>query len=433
MKKLNEKEAASIIANTNTKIFMRTEEPGETAKLAVDRGDKALRVRTSGFERRNGDLAGRHFVDQENATIEAADRITLTDLAAQGDGEMHIISQEKIIRARGIYANPEGSVEKKKLQLRANHFIKVPKPSLSDIQVSMRSPEILEQLARPEMAEELRREVAAALAGMEAAAEAGDEIAMAGRTYNRLLASGKKPLEAACGAVAEAMQLLRTGTASFVDDVRSSYAPAAVPPANAGFDLAEFERGGFGEAESSGRGTAARNFDDAGGRFDEAIASAGGVPLASAPPPFAPPARTISRPFGQPRKPQRVDPTVPHGVSVNDGSIIEAATRMASNEAIMKALAALDYDGNQVSSRQVEERLDQALGAPQGMDNNQLQETGQQVAAFDQAAGAIKAARPLFSAEDFDDTGDEGEEGGERTIVSDFLAGLISDGQDDKS
>src|SRR5690606_25017035 len=49
MLRLNDKEAKSIIANTNTKIFMRTEEAGETGKLAVDSGGRGMRTQVGSF------------------------------------------------------------------------------------------------------------------------------------------------------------------------------------------------------------------------------------------------------------------------------------------------------------------------------------------------------------------------------------------------
>ena len=129
MKRRNEKEADSIIANTNVKIIMRLEDPGATAKLAIERGDKALRVRVGGFERQIGDMVGLNYVQNTSANFEETSRISLRDLAAQKDGEMHVLFQDKIIRARSFFANPEGAIEKSTLRPRPNHFVRVPRPS----------------------------------------------------------------------------------------------------------------------------------------------------------------------------------------------------------------------------------------------------------------------------------------------------------------
>ena len=129
MKRRNEKEADSIIANTNVKIIMRLEDPGATAKLAIERGDKALRVRVGGFERQIGDMVGLNYVQNTSANFEETSRISLRDLAAQKDGEMHVLFQDKIIRARSFFANPEGAIEKSALRPRPNHFLRVPRPS----------------------------------------------------------------------------------------------------------------------------------------------------------------------------------------------------------------------------------------------------------------------------------------------------------------
>jgi len=128
MKRRNEKEADSIIANTNVKIIMRLEDPGATAKLAIDRGDKALRARVSGFNRNMG-LGSASYVDNTNANLEEASRISLRDLAAQREGEMHVLFQDRVIRARSFYANPEGAIDTRTLRPRPNHFIRVPRPS----------------------------------------------------------------------------------------------------------------------------------------------------------------------------------------------------------------------------------------------------------------------------------------------------------------
>lgn len=145
MKRRNEKEADSIIANTNVKIIMRLEDPGATARLAIERGDKALRVRVSGFDRSVAGASGINYVENAQASFEETSRISLRDLAAQKEGEMHVIFQDKIIRARGFFANPEGAIEKAVLYPRPNHFVRVPRPSSDRYR---RHPEIEDLIAR---------------------------------------------------------------------------------------------------------------------------------------------------------------------------------------------------------------------------------------------------------------------------------------------
>src|SRR3546814_10248433 len=49
MLRLNDKEAKSIVANTNTKIFMRTEEAADTGQRGVESGCKGMRSKVGGF------------------------------------------------------------------------------------------------------------------------------------------------------------------------------------------------------------------------------------------------------------------------------------------------------------------------------------------------------------------------------------------------
>ncbi len=119
MEKLNEKEAHSIIANTNTKIFMKTEDPNKTTDLAVKRGFKALRSRSGGHERRTGEIGGNYFVENDNASFQDSDVIDGADLAGQLSGEMHVTNGKRVIRAKSFYAQPDGTLDVKKLNLQA--------------------------------------------------------------------------------------------------------------------------------------------------------------------------------------------------------------------------------------------------------------------------------------------------------------------------
>jgi intracellular multiplication protein IcmO len=427
MKRLNEKEAASIIANTNTKIFMRTEEPNETAKLAIDRGDKAIRVQTKSFERKSGDLIGTHFAEDVGANLETADRITLTDLTAQGEGEMHIVFQDKIVRAKGLYANPEGSVDKGKLRLRANHFVKVPKPSLSDMRSREDLPKIMERLLDPHTPEMLREEEEKRLAGVPEMAEAGDEIAMAARTFERALTIRRKPVEAACAALADVLGVLKGMTDGFSDDVRSNYAIGPIQPR--GFDPHDFEipsdnvrdtYAGFpgmqdDEPEHDGRREGGRGVSMA----------------ANVPPPLSP---RQQKPFPGVRKPQRVDPKVPHGASVNDANLVDMVDRVTSSDAIMRSLAQLNFDGEGTTTEQVERNLSGAIGnlsSPASAEKLANVTSGfERADAVTRAAARMIVPMPSDDDDEFDMDEDDDEGGG--PLVTSFLEKLLIDQDDDK-
>jgi len=430
MKRTNEKEAAPIIANTSTKIFMKTEEPNETAKLAIDRGDKALRTRAASFDRKTSE-AGNYAVEANSATFEEANRISLTDLTRQMSGEMHIIHQDLIVRARSFYVQPEVALNKDLLHLRANYFVKVPRPSLDEIAVSTRGPDIMERLAGPDTPRKLKADADAAVAAIQAAAEAGDEIAMAVRTFDRVTRAGRKPIEAACAAVADVMRLLRGAVASFAEDVHGTYA-AGAPPAQGGFAIADPDDDGFGggfpgggDPEGGHRGgmAGAHPGEDFGDGFADPFMADRGVPLSDAPLPPRP-----ARPFAPAaRRPQRVDPGIRHGATVDGGPLIDMADRIASNDAIMNSLAALDFNGDQITSQEVDSAIEKAVGGAAARGGPPDGVPGR-VEAFDRAASTIGAARPAAGSgahpqHEEDDDGGEGS----GQFVSDFLEGLLSD------
>ncbi len=105
MKRLNEKEAASIIANTNTKIFMRTEEMDQTANLAKVAGGQGMRTQVSGFSQFTGDFAS-GFRPGEDAQVSSVDNVDILDLKGMGAGEMLVMYKAERIFGVSFYANP---------------------------------------------------------------------------------------------------------------------------------------------------------------------------------------------------------------------------------------------------------------------------------------------------------------------------------------
>jgi intracellular multiplication protein IcmO len=215
MKRRNEKEADSIIANTNVKIIMRLEDPGATAKLAIERGDKALRVRVGGFDRQMGDVSGLNYVQNASANFEETSRISLRDLAAQKDGEMHVLFQDRIIRARSFFANPEGAIEKSALRPRPNHFLRVPRPSSERYRRNAELETLLKRLTAKANGDDrpgslltrvLRDEEARLRSG--ATADTMNRLEIASVLSEQMSASGERgarassPMSAACVALA---------------------------------------------------------------------------------------------------------------------------------------------------------------------------------------------------------------------------------------
>ena len=436
MKRNNEKEAASIIANTNTKIFMKMEDPDATADLALKRAGKATRVRAGGYDRKIGELSGSYAIEGENASLEDVDVIHLSDLTGQLSGEMHVISGSKTIRAKGFYAQPEGGVDKKKLKLRANHFIKVARPSMDTITISSRGPEIMLRLMNANSPVELASQVSQALAAIPAGVLARDEISIASTTFDKILRAGRKPHEASCAAVADVMRTVNGQNTQFSEEVRGSYA-AQVPAGPANYDLNDFDDDiadeGFTASAAKRRGTPSDIFED-----DDPFGMPGGIPISSDKLPPFPPARNAASAKGftdsakgfaeSVRKPQRVEPNVRHGATVNNGGMIDMADRIASNDAIMKSLAALEFDSDQVTPQQVETRMEQALG---GVKGSVVDAIAAKVESFDRSAGAIQDTRSQNGRPtDATKTPSEPDEG-EGEYLVDFLEGLLGNNEDE--
>lgn len=333
MKRLNEKEAASIIANTNTKVFMRSEEADVTGKLAVDSGGKGLRAQMSGYEGKAGEL-GVGFNDTMDARLETADRVNWLDLKAQSEGEMHIVFKEKVVRAKSFYANPEGAVDKKKLVLRANHFIKVPKPDIDELERARKLPEITAKLLSEDNIAQLRKDAQEAI---EKTKTAKDDISVAARLYETMVEVGRKPVECAASTVGAIIYDYREALDAFNDTVRKA----------AG--VGDLKLGASDGAEG----------DDAPSRL----------------PAFGDPVEAGSALARRPAKGLNQD--VRHRVMVEsskedeEDETVDLAEDIGSNDSIMRALAALDF-GQDATDADVERRLSDAIDPSDFLDDDDV-------------------------------------------------------------
>lgn len=218
MEKRNEKEAASIIANTNTKIFMRLEEPNKTADLAIKRAGKALRARTGGSERESSEFFGSHYRDQKSTNFEDTDRIHLTDLTQQSEGEMHIVIQGRVIRGRSFYADAPSSLDVNKLTLGANHFVQVEKPHRKDLEDNQKIPEILERLMSADFIPKMRQENQKALDNIRDGVEC--RIAPVIKAFRQVAAkSSSNDVEAGCASLYAYHQSLTESVTGFGQEV----------------------------------------------------------------------------------------------------------------------------------------------------------------------------------------------------------------------
>lgn len=120
--KASKEEAASIGANTNIKICMKLEDPGETWDFFTKTAGEAYVTKVDSFQTKDTSIAN-SYMDTKSSSFEKRARVDLLDLKEQTEGEAHIFFKSKIVRARMFYANP-----KPVKQLKINQFLKVEPP-----------------------------------------------------------------------------------------------------------------------------------------------------------------------------------------------------------------------------------------------------------------------------------------------------------------
>jgi intracellular multiplication protein IcmO len=437
MLRLNDKEAKSIIANTNTKIFMRTEEMAETGKLAIESGGKAIRTQIGGYQGQAGEFSARTYADNMEARLETVDRINPLDLKAQGEGEMHIMFKDKLVRAKSFYANPEGSLTKRALKLRANHFITVAKPDADEIASHQRLPEIVERLADPAFGVQMRTDEQNAVADQSGT----DEIAAVRMCLAEIEASPRKtknPVEISCASFARLMMEFGVVTEAYSAEVRGgSDMPDEIGYDGDGYDEREAKPRKGGKARSrplpasqddlgplGPDGFDDRDYEEPPRRKPERIPHVGepqdefGRPV-DAPPRSRPATRPLSQ-GGRLRKPS-------HGVRVEGGGLHDMANRIEANDSVMRTLAALDYDGATTGKSEVDNAIEEALsfdGDARGGNDEQFEPNAASL-----ADNATRQALQGTGFEDDDEDGGDGDGDGE-DVATDFLGALLR-GEDD--
>jgi hypothetical protein len=179
-KKGSEIEAERIIANTGIKMFMKTESVS-TAEEAIKRASKQYTVLSGqggALQAKHGEF-GSTFTDSGSAGVVEIDKISLTDLVAQGMGEAHIMFSERLWRVKTFYGDYD-----KPARSQVNHFVKVYRPDLTG---AGEPPEVAAAREREAFLSEI----------LPSLANPDDEMAMA------------KPGEAESGAVAAILDELR--------------------------------------------------------------------------------------------------------------------------------------------------------------------------------------------------------------------------------
>jgi intracellular multiplication protein IcmO len=444
MKRLNEKVFGSVQGNTNTKIIMRTEDP-DTAKLAIDAAGKAYRAQLGSFQGQAGEIA-KTYSDNMEARLEAMDRINPRDLKDQDEGEMHILHKDWLVRAKGFYAAPESSLNKRKLRLRPNHFITVSKPNREMLESQQKLPEIVERLVSDEFLEKMKAAEQNAIKNI----SAPTEIEVVFRTYDQLSRSRTRvpnPVEASCVAFGRLMEVNQGINDIYNDGVRNGRAgapgsvdPFARPPVAGGFDRgipdmgAPMEdyygdrtgfQGGRQQPDFGSRPSSMDGFAGADGLYGDRDGFSGSRYRGGVPDEFDH-GSGISQP-STPFKQPKFKKDVPHGVEVEGEHLHGMASRIANNRAVMSALATLEYNEDRMTPDTLNDEIEEAIDIA-----NIDEEAGWGAATQnDIARAASMTSSALPDPDDYDDDGGDDSASGAPTggLTTELLSMLI-DGED---
>ena len=420
MKRLNEKEAASIIANTNTKIIMKIEEMETTGALAKSIGGQGIRSETGGWDGYSGLLSG-GYRDSMSAKHTTVDRVDMLDLKSFKPGQMLVVNGDKLVYANSFYANPPGALNKNLLKLRTNHFIRVPKPKRSDIESAGLIPRVLERLLDPGIVEEVSERAAEAKASLAARADQGDEIAIVALAMNREIGQRRSAgLPASCIAIqalvdaegslgSRLAQRVRTASAiaAGLDDAPEelhsrSVSDIPLPPRPMPVRMPDLRREPVViEDDVMPPPPVDDSYSIPGFEgFDERL-----EPEFSPEPPRGPRRQSVMR------------DDVVHGVSL-DGRSLDASHQPDTNDAVLRMLADLDYSPEGLTAEDIEKRITEATGA------GAYEELADPDLVDDVAYQVDSAVDPIAES---DGNGDHGG----RTFVSEILEGLINNNEEE--
>lgn len=181
-------EALATIGNCNIKIFMKVEEPDDTAQLFEKSVGQALVSGTTGFSQNQGMFSNR-YLDQNNASIEMVARGDVLDLKDQDPGQAHIIFKSTLVRAKMFYAAPEDMP-----RLKVNSFLRVEPPEKAEmVEFDNQVSELTKRLLDPELAQDYVED-----AGMPA------KLSMFQETFAKAMSNGSGIALAGMAALASA-------------------------------------------------------------------------------------------------------------------------------------------------------------------------------------------------------------------------------------
>lgn len=142
--KASEKEAESTLANTNTK-FCGKMTCVKTYKYFSDLAGHGYYTRTGGYVASDNSVLGASYKDGDNASIEKFERVTLDDLQRQKTGKFYMFFEGKIVRMTAFFADYSKQGGRNVSELRVNHFVRVARPNLQEIELHQKAAESFDQ------------------------------------------------------------------------------------------------------------------------------------------------------------------------------------------------------------------------------------------------------------------------------------------------
>lgn len=146
MTRLNEKEAQSIIANTNTKIVMRTED-SDTMELAVKAGGQGEKVNSTSYQAGEDIFGNSEWTPNRDFAISFENRINELDLKSQLPGQFTILHMDFIVRGRSFYVDTLSTFDDEdSIEVAPNQFVVVKRPNIDAVESDKKIPKIMKRL-----------------------------------------------------------------------------------------------------------------------------------------------------------------------------------------------------------------------------------------------------------------------------------------------
>lgn len=159
MTRFDEKEANSIIANTNTQIIMRSQDT-DALKLAIEVGGKEYRARTTQMSLNKQAMSENSWKDADSISISNENRINELDIRAQKEGDFHLFHADQLIRGKGFYTNALGNFKDAgNISISPIQMLTVRRPQMDLAKGAKYIPQMMKVLLNKDLLEERRRAI----------------------------------------------------------------------------------------------------------------------------------------------------------------------------------------------------------------------------------------------------------------------------------